>query len=165
MEIGEFMTTRIEYVDEDITVHDAMKILVDRRKRSIVLVNSSIEKDYVVVTARDVVSKVLAKGLNPKKLKISEIATDPFICLPADAQFEEVASIMEKKKIARVFVCEQGKIVGLVSLLDVMSAELIMRARGSKDFDQPLTEESQSNFGDRWRQILRFNALKPVSDA
>jgi signal-transduction protein with cAMP-binding, CBS, and nucleotidyltransferase domain len=164
MKIGEFMTTRIEYVDDDMTVHDAMKILVDRRKRSLVLVNRSKKKDYAVVTARDVVSKVLAKGLDPKSLKISEIATGPLICLPPDTEFEEVALIMEKKKIARVFVCELGKIVGFVSLLDVMSAELIMRARGRKDFDQPLTEENRSNFSDSWRQILRFNPLKQVSD-
>jgi signal-transduction protein with cAMP-binding, CBS, and nucleotidyltransferase domain len=164
MKIGEFMTMRIDYIDKDITVYEAMKILVNKRKMSIVLVNAPNQYDHLVVTARDVVSKVLAKGLNPKALKISEIATGPLICLPSDTQFEEVALIMEKNKISRVFVCEQGKIVGLVTLLDVMSAELIMRARGSKDFDQPLTEESQSSFGDRWRQILRFNALRPVSN-
>jgi len=142
MKIGEFMTMRIEYVDEDVTVHDAMKILVDRRKRSIVLAKGSKIENHLVVMARDVVSKVLAKGLDPKRLKVSEIATGPVICLPPDTEFEDVALIMEKNKIARVYVCEQGKIVGLVSLLDVMSAELIMRARGNKGLNMHLTEET-----------------------
>lgn len=164
MRIGEFMTMRIEYVDEDVTVHDAMKILVDRRKRSIVLVKGSKIENHLVLTARDVVSKVLAKGLDPKRLKVSEIATGPLICLPPDTEFEDVALIMEKNKIARVYVCEQGKIVGLVSLLDVMSAELIMRARGNKGFNMHLTEEIESKFGAGWQRVFQFSTIKSASD-
>jgi hypothetical protein len=37
---------------------------------------------------------------------------------------------MEKSHIARIFVCEGEKIVGVASLLDIMAASLIMRARG-----------------------------------
>jgi signal-transduction protein with cAMP-binding, CBS, and nucleotidyltransferase domain len=37
---------------------------------------------------------------------------------------------MEKSHIARLFVCEGEKIIGVASLLDVMTASLIMRARG-----------------------------------
>jgi signal-transduction protein with cAMP-binding, CBS, and nucleotidyltransferase domain len=130
MKIGEFMTTRIEYIDAGNSVYDAVEILVDKRIRSVVVRNTGGENDYGVVTARDVVFKVLAKGLNPKEVKVSQIASGPLVCMSADTEFDEVALIMEKNKIARVYVCEQGKILGLVSLLDLMSAELIMRARG-----------------------------------
>jgi signal-transduction protein with cAMP-binding, CBS, and nucleotidyltransferase domain len=37
---------------------------------------------------------------------------------------------MEKSHIARLFVCEGEKIIGVASLLDIMTASLIMRARG-----------------------------------
>lgn len=130
MKIAEFMTTRIEYIDAEKSVYDAVEILVDRRKRSVVVRNAPGKNDYGVVTARDVVFKVLAKGLNPKDVKLSEIASAPLICMSPDTEFDEVAFIMEKNKIARVYVCEKGEILGLVSLLDLMSAELIMRARG-----------------------------------
>lgn len=130
MKIAEFMTTRIEYIDADKSVYDAVEILVDRRKRSVVVRNAPGENDFGIVTARDVVFKVLAKGLNPKDVKLSEIASGPLICMSPDTEFDEVAMIMEKNKIARVYVCEKGAILGLVSLLDLMSAELIMRARG-----------------------------------
>jgi signal-transduction protein with cAMP-binding, CBS, and nucleotidyltransferase domain len=130
MKIGEFMTTRIEYIDADKSVYEAVEILVDRRKRSVVVRNAPSENDFGIVTARDVVFKVLAKGLNPKDVKLSEIASGPLICMSPDTEFDEAALIMEKNKIARVYVCEKGEILGLVSLLDLMSAELIMRARG-----------------------------------
>lgn len=130
MKITEFMTTRIEYVDADKSVYDAVEILVDKRKRSVVVRNTPGKNDYGVVTARDVVFKVLAKGLNPKEVKVSEIASGPLICVSIENEFEDIALMMEKNGIARVFVCDQGEIIGLVSLLDLMSAELIMRARG-----------------------------------
>lgn len=130
MKIAEFMTTRIEYIDADKSVYDAVEMLVDRRKRSVVVRNTPKDNTYGVVTARDVVFKVLAKGLNPKEVKVSEIASGPLVCMSADAEFDEAALIMEKNGIARIYVCDQGEILGLVSLLDLMSAELIMRARG-----------------------------------
>jgi CBS domain-containing protein len=43
----------------------------------------------------------------------------------------DAAALMEDSVIARVFVCEEGKIVGVLSLLDVMAASLILRARGN----------------------------------
>lgn len=130
MKITEFMTTRIEYIDADKSVYDAVEILVDKRKRSVVVRNIPGRNDYGVVTARDVVFKVLAKGLNPKEVKVSEIASGPLICVSTENEFEDIVMMMEKNGIARVFVCDQGEIIGLVSLLDLMSAELIMRARG-----------------------------------
>jgi len=47
--------------------------------------------------------------------------------------FDDAATTMERSNIARLFVCEEGKIIGLISLLDVMAAELVTRARGKHD--------------------------------
>jgi signal-transduction protein with cAMP-binding, CBS, and nucleotidyltransferase domain len=79
------------------------------------------------------VFKVLAKGVNPKKIKVAEIASKPIACIDKDMDFEDAATVMERSNIARLFVCDEGKIVGLISLLDVMAAELVMRARGNHD--------------------------------
>ncbi|MBW2320688.1 MAG: CBS domain-containing protein [Deltaproteobacteria bacterium] len=47
-----------------------------------------------------------------------------------NTDFKEVAKIMEESNIARAFVCDQDRIIGLVALMDVMSATIIARARG-----------------------------------
>lgn len=130
MRISEFMTTRVDSIDAEKTAYDAVELLVDRRKRSVVVRNISKKGGYGVVTARDVLFKVLARGLNLKKIKVSEIVSGPLICVSPDTEFREAAAIMEKNRIARIYVCEQEEILGLVSLLDLMSAELIVRARG-----------------------------------
>jgi CBS domain-containing protein len=127
------MTTKIEFIDGNKSVYDAVERMVDRRIRSVVVRFSSKEGDYGVLTSRDIVFKVLAKGTNPKKVKVSEIASKPVACIDKDVDFDDAATTMERSNIARLFVCDEGKIIGLISLLDVMAAELVARARGNHD--------------------------------
>ena len=133
MKVHEFMSTKIEFIDANKSVYDAVERMVDRRIRSVVVEFSGEEPEYGVLTSRDIVFKVLAKGINPKKIKVSEIASKPVACLDKDTQFQEAATMMEKSNIARLFVCDEGKIIGLISLLDVMAAELVAIARGNHD--------------------------------
>ena len=131
MKVHEFMTTKIEFIDASKSVYDAVERMVDRRIRSVVVRFPGKEGDYGVVTTRDIVFKVLAKGTNPKKVKVSEIASKPVACIDKNMDFDDAATAMERSNIARLFVCDEGKIIGLISLLDVMTAELVTRARGN----------------------------------
>jgi signal-transduction protein with cAMP-binding, CBS, and nucleotidyltransferase domain len=130
MKVQEFMTSKIEVVDGNKSVYEAAERMVDRRIRSVAVRFSSAEGDFGILTSRDIVFKVLAKGVNPKKIKVSEIASKPVVCIDKESDMDDAATLMEKSNIARLFVCDEGKIIGLVSLLDVMAAELIAHARG-----------------------------------
>ncbi len=130
MKIDEFMTTRIASIDGDNSVYDAIEKMVDRRIRSLIVKFKGKDSDHGVITARDVVFKVLAKGINPNDIKVSSIAARPIVCVDREVTLTEAAELMEKSHIARLFVCEGEKIVGVASLLDIMTASLIMRARG-----------------------------------
>ncbi|MFH1240870.1 MAG: CBS domain-containing protein [Pseudomonadota bacterium] len=130
MKIYDFMTTKIEFVDAAGSVYDALEKMVDRRIRSLVVKYSKKDPSYGVITARDIVFKVLAKGKDPKGVRVSEIASKPLVCIEKDTSLNEAAALMERSNIARVFVKEGDKVIGVVALLDFMSAALIMRARG-----------------------------------
>ena len=130
MRIDEFMTTRIASIDADLSAYDAIEKMVDRRIRSLLVRFKGKDNDHGVITARDIVFKVLAKGINPTDIKVASIASRPIICVNRDVTLAEVSALMEKSHIARVFVCDDDKIVGVVSLLDIMTSSLIMRARG-----------------------------------
>lgn len=131
MKLHEFMTTKIERIDCDKSVYDAIEKMVDRRIRSLVVTFPGKETDYGVITARDVAFKLLAKGLDLKGVKVSEIASKPLMCVDKDAELTEMAQLMKKASVARVFVREGERIIGVVSLVDLMSATLVGRARGN----------------------------------
>lgn len=133
MEVYEFMTTKLDFIDDDRSVYDAVEIMVDRRLRHLVVRTPGklgAEAIYGVVTARDVVFKVLSKGINPKQVKVATVASKPVVCITKDKSIEEAAGIMQRANIARLFVCEDNEVLGVLSLLDVMAAELILSARG-----------------------------------
>jgi CBS domain-containing protein len=130
MKVEEFMTPRLESIDADRSVYDAIERMVNKRLRSLLVMPwNKNREDVGVITARDIVFRVLSKGLDPAKVKVSEISSKPVVSVNRDVDLLDVATIMGKHNIARVFVCDEKRIVGLVSLFDVLSAALIERAR------------------------------------
>lgn len=127
--VKEIMTTKLEAIKPDASVYDAIERLVDKRIRSLIVFPKDEKDVYGVITVRDIVFKVLAKNLNPHQIKVGEIASKPVISIDKETELEYLIRLMEKFNIARVFVHEGKEIIGVVSLLDVMSASLIERAR------------------------------------
>jgi len=129
MKAKEIMTRKIEYIKFDATVYDAIEKMVDKRIRSLVVKPRDEQDVYGIITVRDIVFRVIGKGLDPQKIKVDEIASKPLICVDKDIDIEHIISMMEKFNIARVFICEKKKILGVVALLDVMGGSLIEKAR------------------------------------
>ncbi len=130
MKVKEIMTTRIEQIEADKTVFDAIEKLIEKRIRSLVVKFPGEDGADGIVTARDIVFKVIAQKKNLRKVKISEIASKPLICVDQETNLGSVAELMEESNVERVFVREGEKVIGVVALLDIMAGTLIMRARG-----------------------------------
>lgn len=129
MTVREFMTTNLEIIEASASVYDAIEKMVDKRIRSLVIEPQGKEDKRGVITARDIVCKVLAKDLDPKKIRVSDIASKPLIYIEKDKSIKDAADIMEKLHIARVFVCHDDKIIGVFSLMDAMQSTLVLKAR------------------------------------
>ncbi len=129
MKVKQFIKTRLEYVEVSDSVYDAIERMLDKRIRSLVVNPSGPEDVHGVITARDVVFKVLGKGLNPQDVKVSEIAAKPLVCIDQDTQLSDAAALMEKFNIGRVFVSEGKKLLGIFTMTDAMAGSLVQIAR------------------------------------
>jgi len=127
--VKEIMNTKLETIKPEATVYDAIEKLVDKRMRSMIVLPKDDKDVYGVITVRDIVFKVISQNLDPHKIKVEEIASKPVISIDKETELGHLIKLMEKFNIARVFVHEGRQIIGVVSLLDVMSATLIERAR------------------------------------
>ncbi|RKY47047.1 MAG: histidine kinase [Candidatus Neomarinimicrobiota bacterium] len=124
----EVMNRRVESIKPDASVLDAIERITTLRIRSLV-VEPDEDGVYGVVTVRDIVFKCLAKRLDPKQVKIKDISTKPIICVEKNMPLEHVLNLMEKFNIARVFVKDRNKVVGVISLMDAMTAFLMHRVK------------------------------------
>ena len=129
MKVDEIMTRKLESIGADASIYDAIERMIDKRIRSL-LVNPKDARDtYGVITVRDIVYNVLWKNLDLTRTKVGDITSKPLICVDKGMDVKNAIDSMSKFKVSRVFVCEEKQVVGIISLLDVMSAELVKRAR------------------------------------
>jgi len=129
MKVDEIMTKKLEIISAEASIYDAIEKMIDKRIRSLLVKPGDAHDVYGVITVRDIVHKALGKNLDLNKMKVSEIMSKPVISVDKGVDVEHAIDLMTKSNITRVFVNEGREIVGIVSLLDVMSAALINRAR------------------------------------
>lgn len=75
-----------------------------------------------VVTDRDIVVKALANGAKPNT-EIGNYMTDCIISVEMDEKIDKVFEVMQKNKVKRVLITDHKKIVGIISLSDLMENE------------------------------------------
>ena len=132
MKVEEIMTTKIEYIDAEATLYDAVEKMIDKRLRSLLVKPKSDKDIHGVITGRDIVFKAIGKNLDLARVKVEEIAEKPLICVNKQMDLTHVISMMQNFNIARVFVCDGTEMVGIVSIMDVMNGALIDRAKGGR---------------------------------
>ena len=72
------------------------------------------------VSNRDIVAKVVAKGLDPREVMLAELAEpSDALALDADITIEEAVSIMCRHHRAQLPVTEGDRVIGLVTQRDM----------------------------------------------
>ncbi len=73
-----------------------------------------------IITETDIVARVVARGQDPVKVKVSEIMSQPVITIRSDAPLEYAVRIMMSNGIKKLPVLsKKDKIIGILSLTDV----------------------------------------------
>ncbi|MZG54378.1 MAG: CBS domain-containing protein [Nitrospinae bacterium] len=80
------------------------------------------EGEYVgMVTETDLTRKVLGKGLNAETTMVSSIMSSPLLSLDRYLPIEEANRFIHKNKIRHLVVTEEEKVVGMLSVKDLVS--------------------------------------------
>lgn len=73
-----------------------------------------------IFTERDVLRRVVGEQRNPADCHVSEVMTEDVICVRPQTDLDDVAAIMQQKKIRHVPVCdENGRLHGMISIGDL----------------------------------------------
>jgi signal-transduction protein with cAMP-binding, CBS, and nucleotidyltransferase domain len=118
-EIGDYMISPILSIDLESSVQEAAQIMVAHNIGSVLV--KEFEEYVGIVTETDLTRKVLGKGLNAESTPVSEIMTSPILSLDCYLPVEEANRFMHKNKIRHLAVTEEEKIVGILSVKDLVS--------------------------------------------
>jgi CBS domain-containing protein len=78
-----------------------------------------------IVTERDLMTRVLARALNPEKTLVSEVMTRSPICVPPDMLVSDAVVIMIERGFRHLPILGPGsKILGVFSVRDALPREI-----------------------------------------
>ncbi|HXF35975.1 MAG TPA: CBS domain-containing protein [Actinomycetota bacterium] len=83
-----------------------------------------------IVTDRDLVTRVIAEGMDPRGVAVSDIMTKATVTVSPDAQLGQARDLMRERKIRRLPVVKGDRLVGILSLGDVAVADASKRLVG-----------------------------------
>ena len=118
-EIGDYMISPILSIDLESSVQEAAQFMMAHNIGSVLV--KEFEEYVGIVTETDLTRKVLGKGLNAESTPVSEIMTSPILSLDCFLPVEEANRFMHKNKIRHLAVTEEEKIVGILSVKDLVS--------------------------------------------
>lgn len=118
-EIGDYMATPALRIEADDTAQDAAAFMEGNHVGSLIV--TEVGDDIGIVTERDLSTKVVAKGKDPNQIKVREIMTQPILTMDRFLPVEEANLFMQKNKIRHLGITEEEKIVGVLSVRDLVS--------------------------------------------
>jgi CBS domain-containing protein len=117
----EVMTGGVECADENESVIDAAKKLQQLDIGSMPICGED-NRLKGMLTDRDIVVKVLAKGKDPSSVTAGELGQGKPVTIGADDSVDEALHTMSEHKVRRLPVIDGHDLVGVVTIADLAGA-------------------------------------------
>ena len=135
MIVGEIMSREVEFIAPEASTQEAAELMGEIDVGALPV--GTAERLHGVVTDRDILYRIVSKGLDPAATRMREVASRPVIsCRPSDT-LHAAMDAMAANHIRRMPVQDaDGAVVGWVTLADISRALLV----GSSGLQQALRE-------------------------
>jgi len=116
--VRDIMSKDVRVVRSDTTVKEVVATMNKFNIGSIIVVQG--DRPVGIITERDILRRLVEPCLAPETLTARHLMTSPVITINETASIEETARLMARKKIKKLPVMNNGKIVGIVSYTDIV---------------------------------------------
>lgn len=102
------------------TVYDAISKMAEFDIGALLVTEN--DKLCGIISERDYRNKVILKGRTSKETPVKDIMTDKVICISPMHQVDNCLAIMSKNKIRHLPVMDEDKLVGIISIGDLVKS-------------------------------------------
>ena len=131
MKVKDIMTKNVKTISPNATMEEAAQEMRKNKIGCLVVVEG--EKPIGIITERDLAYKIIAQGKN-LETKVKEVMSSDLKTIDKDANIKQAAKLMASHVIRRLPVVEKGKLIGIVTIDDIMRAEKIGEDRRSYQY-------------------------------
>ena len=108
----------VHHVAPTTTVLDAIKLMADKNIGALLVLEG--DKIVGIITERDYARKVIVTGRSSKDTAVREVMTSQVMYVRPNQSNEECMALMTDNRVRHLPVMESGKLVGLISIGDLV---------------------------------------------
>ncbi len=128
--VRDVMTRDVIVVDPDRSVLDAAKRMAAKKIGGLVVVEHG--RPIGLVTDRDILWKVTAKGRNPSKIRVRDVMSGPVSTVSPLTTLRAAARVMLEENTRLLVVTRLDEVEGIITASDLTQGFLEAFARASK---------------------------------
>lgn len=118
--VRDVMKTKFDMVDGVATVEDALNQMAHVETKSLIVNKRHEHDEYGMVMISDIARQVLARDRPPGRVNIYEIMSKPVITVDPEMDIRYCARLFTRFELSRAPVLEKGRVIGIVSLTDMV---------------------------------------------
>jgi CBS domain-containing protein len=81
------------------------------------------DKPVGLITHKDLLTKVLQSRIPPDELVAREVMSTTPVTIEEETSLEEAAKLMTRKRLKKLIVIRNDKLVGIITSMDIIKAE------------------------------------------
>ncbi|MEM2118375.1 MAG: CBS domain-containing protein [Candidatus Bathyarchaeia archaeon] len=117
--VRDVMSKDVRVVRPDTTVKEVVATMNKFNIGSIIVTQA--DRPVGIITERDILRRLVEQCLAPETLTARQIMTSPVTTINENTTIEEAAKLMAKKRIKRLPVTNNNKLVGIVTFTDIVT--------------------------------------------
>ncbi len=128
MKVDDILQTKgnnVYSVTENITVYEALKVMGEKNVGALLVMDGQQLKG--IISERDYARKIILKGKTSHETLVKDIMTEKVITVLPEDEIEKCMELMSGRKIRHLPVMKDGKILGIISITDVVTAIIEMQ--------------------------------------
>jgi len=139
------MSSPVRTVREDENVTKVAKTMARNNIGSVVVVDRK-RNPVGMITEKDIVHRVAAKGVHSNKIKAGKIMSKPLRTVEPSLDVKEAAKRMKQQKVKRFAVMDAGKLVGIIAGTDIVEiTPALIDVMEEKSKIRPITEPREKS--------------------
>lgn len=124
------MIKTVETLEAKATIIEAVTIMNEQEIDCLIIVRD--ERPVGIITERDMLTRVLLEAKDPATIKVSQIMSTPLVVGEPQMSIQNAVRMMVEKKIRKLPIMENGRLVGLTTLTDLARSVAYLEHISSK---------------------------------
>lgn len=118
--VRDIMSPQVHRMAPDRSVQDVVVEMHQLKIGAVIVMNGG--EPAGIFTERDLLNRVVAMGTDPKAIPVSAVMTGKLMGISPEATVEVAAILMHKRGFRHLPVMDNGTLVGILSVRDVLRA-------------------------------------------